>query len=86
MTQRVLAESRGYRGPIDWAGAAFFTVCAATLTFALIHGGNNGWDSPATLGAFAIAAVALTGFIAAMLGTCPLGAKGRPRLSVTLTG
>ena len=43
MTQRVLAESRGYRSPIDWAGAAFFTVCAATLTFALIHGGNNGF-------------------------------------------
>jgi hypothetical protein len=64
MTQRVLAESRGYRSPIDWAGAAFFTVCAATLTFALIHGGNNGWDTPATLGAFAIAAVALAGFIA----------------------
>ena len=64
MTQRVLAESHGYRSPIDWAGAGFFTVCAATLTFALIHGGNNGWDTPTTLGALAIAAVALAGFIA----------------------
>ena len=46
MTRSVLAESHGYRSPIDWAGAAFFTVCAATLTFALIHGGSNGWVSP----------------------------------------
>ncbi len=64
MTQRVLAESRGYPSPIDWAGAALFTVCAATLTFALIHGRNSGWDAPATVGAFAIATVALVGFVA----------------------
>jgi MFS family permease len=33
MTQRTLAESHGHTSPIDWAGAASFTVSAAALTW-----------------------------------------------------
>ncbi len=63
MTQRVVAESRGQASPIDWAGAASFTVSAASLTYALIHGGDSGWAAPITLASFAVAAVALLVFV-----------------------
>jgi EmrB/QacA subfamily drug resistance transporter len=59
MTQRTLAESRGHASPIDWAGASSFTVAAAALTYALIHGGDSGWGTPVTLASFAVSAVAL---------------------------
>ncbi len=64
LTQRVVAESRGQSSPVDWAGAAFFTVSAAALTYALIHGGDNGWHTGATLAAFAVATAALLAFLA----------------------
>ena len=63
MTQRVVAESRGQASPIDWAGAASFTVSAASLTYALIHGGDSGWAAPVTLASFAVAAAALLVFV-----------------------
>jgi EmrB/QacA subfamily drug resistance transporter len=63
MTQRTLAESRGQASPIDWAGAASFTLSAAALTYALIHGGDNGWATPVTLASFAVAAAALLVFV-----------------------
>ena len=63
MTQRTLAESRGQASPIDWAGAASFTLSAAALTYALIHGGDNGWATPVTLASFAVAAAALVVFV-----------------------
>lgn len=59
-----MAESRGQASPVDGAGAAAFTVCAAALTYALIHGGGSGWRTPVTIGAFAVAAAALGVFIA----------------------
>ena len=39
-------------------------MCAAALTYALIHGGDSGWHAPATVAAFALAAAALAAFIA----------------------
>jgi EmrB/QacA subfamily drug resistance transporter len=67
MTQRTLAESRGHASPIDWAGATLFTVSAATLTYALIHGGDSGWATPLTLASFAVSAAALLVFVATEL-------------------
>ena len=64
LTQRAVAESRGHSSPVDWAGAAFFTASAAALTYALIHGGGGGWDTAATLAAFAVAVAALLAFLA----------------------
>jgi EmrB/QacA subfamily drug resistance transporter len=63
MTQRTLAESHGQASPIDWAGAASFTLSAAALTYALIHGGDSGWATPVTLASFAVAGVALLVFV-----------------------
>jgi EmrB/QacA subfamily drug resistance transporter len=63
MTQRTLAESHGQTSPIDWAGAASFTVSAAALTYALIHGGDSGWGTPITLASFAVSAAALLIFV-----------------------
>ena len=63
MTQRVVAESRGHTSPIDWAGAASFTVAAAALTYALIHGGDQGWGTPVTLASFAVAVAAAGAFV-----------------------
>lgn len=64
MTQRVLTESRGHGGRLDWAGAATFTLAAGSLTFALIHGGEASWGATVTLVAFALAAAALVAFLA----------------------
>lgn len=64
MTQRVLTESRGHAGRLDWAGAVTFTLAAGSLTFALIHGGESGWGAATTLVAFAVAAAALAAFVA----------------------
>lgn len=64
LTWRVLSESRGRPGPIDWAGAITFTACAGAVTFALIHGGEAGWATPATLGTLAAGAAALIAFVA----------------------
>jgi EmrB/QacA subfamily drug resistance transporter len=64
MSRRVLTESRGHAGALDWAGAGSFTLCAGGLTFALIHGGESGWGAAATLVAFAASAVALIVFVA----------------------
>jgi MFS family permease len=64
LTQRVVAESHGHRGRLDWLGAFWFTLSAGSVTFALIHGGEAGWGATATLVAFAVAAVALIVFVA----------------------
>lgn len=48
---------------VDVAGAAAFTVAAATLTYGLIRGGEAGWASAETLAAFAVTASALLAFV-----------------------
>jgi EmrB/QacA subfamily drug resistance transporter len=63
MTQRVLCESHGHRGKLDWLGASWFTLSAGGVTFALIHGGEAGWGATTTIAAFAVSAVALVVFI-----------------------
>src|ERR1700744_6533973 len=64
LNQRRSEERRGQASPIDWAGASSFTVSAAALTYALIHGGDSGWGTPVTLASFAVSAVALLVFLA----------------------
>jgi EmrB/QacA subfamily drug resistance transporter len=64
MTQRVLTESHGHRGRLDWLGAIWFTLASGSLTFALIHGGEAGWGRGTTIVAFAVAGVALVAFLA----------------------
>jgi EmrB/QacA subfamily drug resistance transporter len=64
MTERVLSESHGHAGKLDWAGAVTFTLCAGSLTYALIHGGESSWGATTTLVAFAVSAVTLVVFIA----------------------
>jgi EmrB/QacA subfamily drug resistance transporter len=64
MTQRVLCESHGHSGKLDWPGAFWFTLCAGGVTFALIHGGEAGWGATTTVVAFAVSAVALIVFLA----------------------
>jgi EmrB/QacA subfamily drug resistance transporter len=63
MTQRVLSESHGHSGKLDWLGAFWFTLSAGGVTFALIHGGGAGWGATTTVVAFAVAAVALIVFL-----------------------
>jgi EmrB/QacA subfamily drug resistance transporter len=50
-------------GGVDLPGAITFTVCAASLTYALIRGGEAGWSDRATLISFAVAAAALLVFV-----------------------
>jgi EmrB/QacA subfamily drug resistance transporter len=64
MTQRVLSESHGHSGKLDWLGAFWFTLSAGGITFALIHGGEAGWGATTTIVAFAVAAAALVVFLA----------------------
>ncbi|MFD0376959.1 MFS transporter [Streptomyces sp. NPDC127112] len=64
VTLRAVAESRDPRARgLDLPGMAAFTVGAGALTYALIRAGEDGWTSPATLGLFALAAVAFAAFV-----------------------
>ncbi|WP_432989023.1 MFS transporter [Dactylosporangium sp. CA-233914] len=63
-TVRGVTESHGRRDArLDLPGTVTFTLSAAAVTFALIRGGDAGWTAPSTLGAFALAALALVAFI-----------------------
>ena len=74
MTVRYVGESRGERrGRLDLAGLVTFTTAAALATYALIKGNDYGWGSARTVGAFAVAGVALVAFVAAEVrGQAPL--------------
>jgi EmrB/QacA subfamily drug resistance transporter len=63
MAQRVLSESHGHAGKLDWLGAFWFTLSAGSITFALIHGGAAGWGATTTIVAFAVAAGSLIVFL-----------------------
>ncbi|MEV4254311.1 MFS transporter, partial [Spirillospora sp. NPDC049652] len=59
----LLAESRrDASGPIDWTGAATFTLGLSAFTFALVEGPSLGWTHPAVLAGFAACAVLLAVF------------------------
>lgn len=61
---RAVPESRGPRGlSVDWAGTAAFAVFAGSATYAVVRAGEDGWTSPATLTACAVAALALVVFV-----------------------
>ncbi len=49
--------------PIDVPGAALSIVALSSLVYGIIEGPHNGWTSAATLGAFALSAVAIGLFI-----------------------
>ncbi|RLU83572.1 MFS transporter [Streptomyces griseocarneus] len=51
------------RRGMDLPGMAAFTVAAGAVTYALIKGSDYGWTSGATLGLFALAALALLLFL-----------------------
>jgi EmrB/QacA subfamily drug resistance transporter len=52
---------------LDLPGAATFTLAAASLTYALIRGGDHGWTGALTLAAFAVSALSVAGFVVAEL-------------------
>jgi EmrB/QacA subfamily drug resistance transporter len=59
-----LRESRNPAGGrADWVGTALITAALTALMFALIRGNAMGWASPLIVALFAIAAVALAGFV-----------------------
>lgn len=60
---RILVDAPRHTGRLDLPGAVTGTGGIAALVFAIIHGGEQGWDVPATLIAFALAAVLLPAFV-----------------------
>ncbi|AHH15876.1 major facilitator superfamily transporter [Nocardia nova SH22a] len=50
---------------LDIAGILTFTVAAAAVTYGLIEAGPRGWSDTRVLGSFAVAAIALIGFVVA---------------------
>ncbi|MEU1309097.1 MFS transporter [Streptomyces cinnamoneus] len=80
--RRAPAGGPGRPPRLDVPGAVTFTVAAAGLTYGLIRGGEAGWTSPLTLGAFGVAALALAAFVVAALRA---GRRGRqPLLDLAL--
>lgn len=63
LTMATLTNER-QRGRLqfDIWGLVTFSVGAAALTFAIIHGGEHGWADPTTLWSFGLALVSLIGF------------------------
>ena len=62
--QYVLKESeRRTAGVLDLPGAVTSTIGMAALVYGFIHSATNGWDEPATIGSFVVAAILLTTFI-----------------------
>lgn len=61
-----LAESSDPAGGgIDWIGAATLGVGVFFVVFALVGGNDRGWGSPIILGAFALGALFLAGYLVA---------------------
>ncbi|MFJ1968460.1 MFS transporter [Streptomyces sp. NPDC087903] len=64
LTLRAVPESRGPGGRrIDWAGTATFATLAGAVTYGAVRAGSHGWGETGTLGSFAVAVVALAGFV-----------------------
>jgi EmrB/QacA subfamily drug resistance transporter len=60
---RRLEESHGADRSLDFGGLALASAGLVALTWAIINGNGDGWTSPGILGAFAVAAALLTGFV-----------------------
>ncbi|AWZ06198.1 MULTISPECIES: MFS transporter [unclassified Streptomyces] len=63
---------------MDLPGTAAFTTAAATVTYALIRVGENGWSSATTLGLFGLGAAAFAAFVLVELRS------SRPMLDLSL--
>lgn len=61
---RFVDETPRQRGRFDLTGAVTATLGSASLVFGFINAPDHGWTSAGTLGAFALAAVLLTTFVA----------------------
>jgi MFS family permease len=65
VAQRSLPKDEtGHAARTDWLGGATFTVCAATLTYAVVRVDAIGWGATETVILLAIAATTLGAFIA----------------------
>ncbi|GIE27694.1 MFS transporter [Actinoplanes italicus] len=59
----IIPESRGPAGRPDTVGALLSTIGMTALVWGVISAPEHGWESLRTSGGFAVAAIALTGFI-----------------------
>ncbi|MEU6752353.1 MFS transporter [Spirillospora sp. NPDC046719] len=70
LTALYVPESRAERPRrADPAGQLFMIALLGTLTYAIIEGPGRGWGDPAVLGAAAVAALSLAGFVRHALRT-----------------
>ncbi|WP_433682368.1 MFS transporter [Nocardia sp. CA-119907] len=58
-----LSESFGTARAVDYRGIALVSLAAFGLVWGLVRGNESGWASDEIVGAFAVAAVALAGFV-----------------------
>lgn len=66
ITFRTVPESRAPRRPgarVDRAGAVLFTLCAGTLTYGLVRGGDAGWSDPRAAGSLIVSVLAGAAFV-----------------------
>ncbi|MGN6738929.1 DHA2 family efflux MFS transporter permease subunit [Dyella sp.] len=60
----VPATRKPFEGRLDVAGAASVTLALTLAIYAVVHGNEAGWTSPATLGVLAVALALLAAFVA----------------------
>ncbi|RDI51637.1 MFS transporter [Nocardia mexicana] len=66
LSLRAFANAGGDRQrKLDVAGIATFTLAAAAVTYGLIEAGPRGWSDALVIGSFAVAVLALAGFVVA---------------------
>ncbi len=64
LARRVLAESRGPAPQLDLGGLALGAIGLLGVTFGIVRGNPAGWGSLQVVGALAVGAAALAGFVA----------------------
>ena len=65
LSPRVPESRTPTTGPVDWGGAATFSIGLFLLAFGFVQGPVSGWGSPLTVGAFAGAALFVALFVVA---------------------
>ncbi|MFC5247755.1 MFS transporter [Streptomyces nigrescens] len=63
LTRRVIAAVPARGSALGGSGHVLGLLALGALSYALIEGPDRGWSAPVVLGAFAVAAVALAGFL-----------------------
>ncbi|MBY8877711.1 MFS transporter [Actinacidiphila acidipaludis] len=90
LTLRVLPAGRRGAGRLDVPGALVFTLAAASLTYALIRGGEHGWSDGLTVAAFVVAGAAAVAFVPVELRSphpmLDMALLRRPAFAGLLTG